>query len=217
MTKPRNWEFHLNGFLTLCKWTKGMLKKTNGIRIKAGTGFHLPTMIVSLLVQVSFNKTASLRPPSLHTINMLLTHISFVFSVLSLASLSSGLPEVSTGDTVRLHEDYLGVCKKIASSVSSASQVFYPTSPEYVADNEHSFISSSEASACSVEPGCAKDLSAILQILGQTRTPFAVKSAGHTSNLHFSSTPGVQISLSRFNEFKVNVPYSPPPLTSLKW
>lgn len=39
-----------------------------------------------------------------------------------------------------------------------------------------------------------------LQILGKTKTPFAVKGGGHTSNELFSSTPGVQIAMYRFNE-----------------
>ena len=44
-----------------------------------------------------------------------------------------------------------------------------------------------------------------LQILGKSRTPFGVKSGGHASNRGFSSTSGVQISLARFNTFKVNI------------
>ena len=43
-----------------------------------------------------------------------------------------------------------------------------------------------------------------MQILAQSRTPFAVKSGGHAINRGFSSTRGVQISLARFNTFKVN-------------
>jgi len=43
-----------------------------------------------------------------------------------------------------------------------------------------------------------------LRILGSTRTPFAVKGGGHTSNLGFSSTKGVQVALARFNDIKVN-------------
>ncbi|EKM57317.1 uncharacterized protein PHACADRAFT_91510, partial [Phanerochaete carnosa HHB-10118-sp] len=54
-------------------------------------------------------------------------------------------------------------------------------------------------SECSVEPGTAEDVGKILQILGATRTPFAVKSGGHTANEGFSSTTGVQIAMSRFN------------------
>lgn len=34
--------------------------------------------------------------------------------------------------------------------------------------------------------------------------PFAVKGGGHTTNPGFSSTEGVQIAMSRFNETKVN-------------
>jgi FAD/FMN-containing dehydrogenase len=41
--------------------------------------------------------------------------------------------------------------------------------------------------------------------LGSTRTPFAVKCGGHATNPKFSSTGGVQIALSRFNETKVDV------------
>jgi len=43
-----------------------------------------------------------------------------------------------------------------------------------------------------------------LQILGKSRTPFAVKSGGHATNRGFSSTRGVQMSLARFNTFTVN-------------
>jgi FAD/FMN-containing dehydrogenase len=43
-----------------------------------------------------------------------------------------------------------------------------------------------------------------LGILGDTRTPFAVKGGGHATNPGFSSTPGVQISMTRFNKVTVN-------------
>ena len=43
-----------------------------------------------------------------------------------------------------------------------------------------------------------------MQILAKSRAPFAVKSGGHAINRGFSSTRGVQISLARFNTFKVN-------------
>ena len=36
------------------------------------------------------------------------------------------------------------------------------------------------------------------------RTLFAVKGGGHTSNPGFSSTKGVQISMTRFNDIKVD-------------
>lgn len=74
-----------------------------------------------------------------------------------------------------------------------------------------------------MEPGSAEDVSKIVRryspalipislipchrqlcILSSTRTPFAVKGAGHATNPGFSSTKGVQISLARFNETKVN-------------
>ncbi|PCH36093.1 FAD-binding domain-containing protein [Wolfiporia cocos MD-104 SS10] len=59
--------------------------------------------------------------------------------------------------------------------------------------------SSSQDATCSVEPGNAQDVGIILQILGNTSTPFAVKGGGHASNPGFSSTTGIQISMSRFS------------------
>jgi FAD/FMN-containing dehydrogenase len=72
-----------------------------------------------------------------------------------------------------------------------------------------------------VEPGSVEDVSKIvrtcsdvigsrspsfvvaqIKILGSRRTPFAVKGGGHTGNLGFSSTRGVQIAMARFNDTK---------------
>ncbi|KAH8987977.1 FAD dependent oxidoreductase [Lactarius hatsudake] len=75
-------------------------------------------------------------------------------------------------------------------------------STQYNADIEHSIISSSQVSTCSVEPGSAADVSVILRILGSTRTPFAVKGGGHAFNPGFSSTTGVQISMTRFSKIE---------------
>ncbi|KAI0260018.1 hypothetical protein BC834DRAFT_589028 [Gloeopeniophorella convolvens] len=100
--------------------------------------------------------------------------------------------------------DFVGTCKHIAATISNASEIFFPPSPEYTIDNTHVFLSSDAASACSVEPGSAQDISAILRIIGSTRTPFAVKSGGHATNPGFSSTKGVQISMARFRDITVN-------------
>ncbi|KAI9449848.1 FAD-binding domain-containing protein [Lactarius psammicola] len=99
---------------------------------------------------------------------------------------------------------YQSTCRRIASAISNSSQVFYPNSTQYSTDNEHAIVSSSQASACSVEPGSAADVSVILRILGSTRTPFAVKGGGHAFNPGFSSTSGVQISMTRFNTIELN-------------
>ncbi|KAF8492574.1 FAD-binding domain-containing protein [Russula emetica] len=113
----------------------------------------------------------------------------------------------SRAETLEKHNpsDLLCTCNQIAATIDGASQVFFPPTPEYSFDISHAFSSSSEASACSVEPGSAEGLSKILRMLGSTRTPFAVKGGGHASNPKFSSTSGVQIALSRFNETKVNI------------
>ncbi|PBK61220.1 FAD-binding domain-containing protein [Armillaria solidipes] len=91
-------------------------------------------------------------------------------------------------------------CQSIADEVSSATDVYYPGSSSYVADNEHYATSSSQASKCSVEPGSAEDVGIILGIAGKTKTPFGVKGGGHATNQGFSSTTGVQIAMTRFNE-----------------
>src|SRR6267154_5609852 len=96
-------------------------------------------------------------------------------------------------------------------------------STEYLIDISHASAASSQASTCSVEPGSVEDVSKIvshvypthkllptslsisqLSILGSTRTPFGVKSGGHIMNPGFSSTNGVEIVMTRFNETKVN-------------
>ncbi|KAH8996309.1 FAD-binding domain-containing protein [Lactarius akahatsu] len=104
----------------------------------------------------------------------------------------------------RASSNFRGTCDQIAKAVSDASQVFFPPSTQYLSDIFHFAPSSTQESACSVEPGTAEDVSKILRILGSTRTPFAVKGGGHSTNLGFSSTKGVQIALARFNDTNVN-------------
>ncbi|THU76841.1 FAD-binding domain-containing protein [Dendrothele bispora CBS 962.96] len=87
--------------------------------------------------------------------------------------------------------------------------VFFPGSSNYTNDNFHYGASSTQNSTCTVEPSTNDDISTILKIIGRedVRSPFAVKSGGHTSNLGFSSTSGVMISLSNFNQI-INEPLS---------
>ncbi|KAF8724704.1 hypothetical protein AX14_008667 [Amanita brunnescens Koide BX004] len=100
---------------------------------------------------------------------------------------------------------FLDVCAEISSEISTQSEVFYPDSVHYNHDIYHWARSSSAFSACTVEPGTAEDVGKILQILGRTRTPFGVKSGGHSANPGFSSSEGVLIAMYRFN----NVIYDP--------
>ncbi|KAK2461055.1 hypothetical protein APHAL10511_006902 [Amanita phalloides] len=115
--------------------------------------------------------------------------------LLSLLLLVSGHVKRDTNNSQR-------VCQTIASKISSASSVYYPGSKAYDNDIFHWASSSTQQSACSVEPGSARDVGRILQILGANGTPFGVKSGGHMVNPGFSSTPGVEIALSRLNEIK---------------
>ncbi|KAI9060011.1 FAD-binding domain-containing protein [Trametes sanguinea] len=93
------------------------------------------------------------------------------------------------------------VCEAISQSVSSASAVYWPGSGEpYLDDIFHYAASSIDNATCSVEPGTAEDVGVILRIVAENRTPFAVKGGGHAMNPHYSSTTGVQIAMTRFNE-----------------
>ncbi|KAI0251538.1 FAD-binding domain-containing protein [Lactifluus subvellereus] len=105
---------------------------------------------------------------------------------------------------IPLTRDYKLTCETIAVSISPASQVFYPGSPEFKIDISHWANSSTQVSACSVRPGTPEDIGVILRELAFTRTPFAIKGAGHTANPGFSSTPGVHISMSRFKDIIVH-------------
>ncbi|KAI9439635.1 FAD dependent oxidoreductase [Lactarius indigo] len=100
--------------------------------------------------------------------------------------------------------DYQPVCESISRSISPASQVFSPGSPQFAVDIAHWLNSSTQISACSVRPGTSEDLGLIVRELGLTRTPFAIKCSGHTANPGFSSTPGVQISMARFRDIVLN-------------
>jgi FAD/FMN-containing dehydrogenase len=95
-------------------------------------------------------------------------------------------------------------CIDIQNAVSGASLVSYPGSTGYSSDIDHWALTNEAASACSVEPGTTADLSKIMEIIGLTRTPFAVKGGGHNTNPGFSSTTGIQISMVRFNNVTYN-------------
>ncbi|KAJ8590730.1 FAD-binding domain-containing protein [Rhizopogon salebrosus TDB-379] len=76
----------------------------------------------------------------------------------------------------------------------------FTDSLHYIQDINHWASSSMQIAKCSFEPGTSSDVGIALQILGKTRTPFAVKGGGHASNPGFSSTSGVQITMSRFSD-----------------
>ncbi|KAF9031935.1 hypothetical protein BJ165DRAFT_1535284 [Panaeolus papilionaceus] len=94
------------------------------------------------------------------------------------------------------------VCVQIQKALSASSDVYYFGHPSYFKGVYHWASSSSELSKCVVEPGTAEDVATVLKIVGDTRTPFAVKGGGHATNPGFSSTTGVHISMYRFFEVK---------------
>ncbi|KAI9060012.1 FAD-binding domain-containing protein [Trametes sanguinea] len=125
--------------------------------------------------------------------------VSVCYAVLlSLAASSVAAPQPIAGQA-----HYTAVCETISHAISSASSVYWPGSGQfYTNDIEHYASSSSMQAACSVEPGTEEDIAVILRIVAENRTPFAVKSGGHGMNPQYSSTPGVHIAMSRFNEVK---------------
>ncbi|KAF8657841.1 hypothetical protein AX16_002157 [Volvariella volvacea WC 439] len=95
-------------------------------------------------------------------------------------------------------------CQQIQESISSSSAVYYPDQPEYEKGIHHWASSSTEQAECVVEPGTPEDVATILNIVGETRTPFGVKGGGHSANRGFSSTTGVMIAMSRFTMVAYN-------------
>ncbi len=101
--------------------------------------------------------------------------LTMLFSCsLFLLFFSYGRPE-----TLQKPSGFQHTCHQIAAAISGASQVFFPraciifcfpyrklmgaqASPEYTSDIFHPSSSSSEVSACSVEPGSAEDVSKIV-------------------------------------------------------
>ncbi|KIL58355.1 hypothetical protein M378DRAFT_170711 [Amanita muscaria Koide BX008] len=119
--------------------------------------------------------------------------------LLSVASAAYGnlIPQLDGYNSSFAH-----VCDLISSSISQESSVHYLGTAAYQKDIYHWASSSTQHSACTVEPGSVRDVANVLQIVGQTQTPFAVKSGGHSTNPNFSSSPGVLIALYQFNEIK---------------
>ena len=99
---------------------------------------------------------------------------TLLLCIFSLSILSYGRPEV-----IQRPSELQYTCDQIAAVISGASQVFFPrtcviyrlpyrklisvqAAPEYSSDIHHASNASSEVSACSVEPGSARDVSKIV-------------------------------------------------------
>ncbi|KZV63916.1 FAD-binding domain-containing protein [Peniophora sp. CONT] len=120
------------------------------------------------------------------------------------SSLALLLATTAVSATPRPRGAAADACTQIADAISSSSAIFYPGTEGYTDDIEHWATSSTQDATCSVEPGTAEDVAAILKVIGSTKTPFAVKGGGHATNQGFSSTTGVQIAMSRFKDIKLS-------------
>ncbi|TKY86172.1 hypothetical protein EX895_004997 [Sporisorium graminicola] len=95
----------------------------------------------------------------------------------------------------------LDACKAIAAAMTTqGSKVVYPLDLTYSSLIEHYMASSTQYSTCVATPASPSDISAAIKVIGSKRIRFAVKGAGHASNQGFSSTPGVQISMTNFQQ-----------------
>ncbi|THU84490.1 FAD-binding domain-containing protein [Dendrothele bispora CBS 962.96] len=137
-------------------------------------------------------------PPSIYTVTLLL---GIVCAVLWTQPAILSKQRIFVDDSNVITDS---ACKVISSVISSEASVHYPGSPEYRTDIHHWSGSAIEESRCSIQPADANDLGRILQILGWTRTPFAITGGGHSLNPGFSSTTGIHIAMSQFNKLQHN-------------
>ncbi|QRV84352.1 FAD-binding domain protein [Ceratobasidium sp. AG-Ba] len=123
-------------------------------------------------------------------------------SVVSVLSLAYAILDAApiTGPRQLATSTYTDTCKAIANSLSTSAGVYYIGHPLYAKGNAHWASSSSQNSACVIEPANSNDVSIIMEIISNTSTPFGIRSGGHATNPGFSSTPGVQIALFKLNE-----------------
>ncbi|KAF9648761.1 FAD-binding domain-containing protein [Thelephora ganbajun] len=96
--------------------------------------------------------------------------------------------------------EYHAACEAVEATVSNASKVYYPGNLLYTKGIYHPTASSQESPACVVEPGTPEDVGRILNVINAMKTPFAVKSGGHTMNPGFSSTKGIHIYTGKFSQ-----------------
>ncbi|KAK0543977.1 hypothetical protein OC846_006223 [Tilletia horrida] len=95
-------------------------------------------------------------------------------------------------------------CKAIQAVLSNSSSIYAPGSKQYSKDVKHWCSSTDVYSQCSVEPGSAADIAAILKVLANSTATFGVIGGGHSCAPGFSGAKGVNIAMSRFNEVSYN-------------
>ncbi|THU99256.1 FAD-binding domain-containing protein, partial [Dendrothele bispora CBS 962.96] len=74
----------------------------------------------------------------------------------------------------------------------------------YNYDISHWSNASSLPATCTVEPSSAEQIQELIGIITSTRTPWAVKGAGHCNNNNMSSTQGLLISMSNFRDISLS-------------
>ncbi|KAJ7107905.1 hypothetical protein C8R44DRAFT_885296 [Mycena epipterygia] len=101
-------------------------------------------------------------------------------------------------------KDALKKIQKICDDSNGRTQLFRSGNHGHLSSLRHYYQSSSQDARFSVEPGSADDLSQIMKVIKEHDVSFAVKGGGHATNPGFSSTTGIQISMSRFTKISHN-------------
>lgn len=96
------------------------------------------------------------------------------------------------------------VCTRIYESVTTRTYFAEGISVNYIGATQYYMTSSSDRPRCVVEVADSNEISKVLKIVAESKTPFAVKSGGHSSNPGFSSTKGVLISLIKINHVRLS-------------
>ena len=78
------------------------------------------------------------------------------------SSLAILLATTAVSATPRPRDATADACSQISDAISSSSAIFYPGSEGYTDDIEHWATSSTQNATCSVEPGTAEDVAAIV-------------------------------------------------------
>ncbi|KDQ61355.1 hypothetical protein JAAARDRAFT_506948 [Jaapia argillacea MUCL 33604] len=98
--------------------------------------------------------------------------------------------------------DAIDELESICDAPGSKSDYFNWGSSGYKDSIRHFLASSSQVAQLAVQPGSVDDLGKMMKVLRKYQVPFAVKGGGHGMAPTFSSTIGIQISMSRFSKVR---------------
>ncbi|KAK7455756.1 hypothetical protein VKT23_010788 [Stygiomarasmius scandens] len=93
-------------------------------------------------------------------------------------------------------------CTEVQTLVTGG--VSFSGSLQYDYDISHWSNASSLPATCTVEPASTEQIQDLVGVIATTRTPWAVKGAGHCNNNNMSSTEGLLISMTNFRDITLS-------------